>query len=111
MPMNAHHCLARSQCSPFLPRVSHSARLQLYLQLRRDFLCARLCPPVGVSVRLGAMLGVLEGVGLRECLPSWLVGEGSSALVQQQVEAVQDTLASLTREEVQAEFLKVQSVM
>ena len=96
-----------SQCSPFLPRVSHSARLQLYLQLRRDFLCARLCPPVGVSVRLG----VVEGVGLRERLPSWLVGEGNSGLLQQQVEAVQDTLASLTREEVQAEFLKVQSVM
>ena len=55
--------------------------------------------------------GVVEGMGLRECLPSWLVGEGSSGLLQQQVEAVQDTLASLTREEVQAEFLKVQSVM
>lgn len=96
---------------PLPSRVSQSARLQLYLQLRRDFLCARLHAPVGLSVRLGAMLGVVEGVGLQDCLPSCLLHEDSSALLQQQVEAVQGTLASLTREEVRAEFLKVQSVM
>ena len=60
---------------------------------------------------MGAMLGVVEGVGLRECLPSCLIHEDSSALLQQQVAAVQDTLNSLTREEVRAEFLKVESVM
>ena len=57
------------------------------------------------------MLGVVEGVGLRECLPSWLLNEGSSALLQQQMAAVQGTLSSLTQEEVRAEFLKVQYVM
>ena len=62
-------------------------------------------------MRLGAMLGAVEGTGLQDCLPRYLLHKDSRELLQQQVGAVQDTLSSLSREEVRAEFLKVQIVM
>ena len=73
MPTIAHHSLARSQCSPFLPRVSHSARLQLYLQLRRDFLCARRSSLTVWNVNWNdVMIGLWKGLSLAVLVESCL---------------------------------------